>query len=175
MGWARPKKFRAGLDQARPSPAQARKIRAGLLALGPKIVICKFPNFVKIADEIRARKFDSRNDFFLYYIGPIELGRRWAGLFKFWPSPAGKSRPIPTPKQYLQDQIWNTSVMGQGFYTGTDSRRFVKKNLFSKLQRHIKRLTLYFKQSRNGFPIFSQNSYNSGFIHLYPSTATARV
>ncbi len=41
-----------------------------------------------------------------------------------------------------------------------------KKNLFSKLQKHIKRLTLYFKQARNGLPIFSQNSYNSGFIHL---------
>ncbi len=154
VGWARPKKFRAGLDQARPSPAQARKIRAGLLALGPKIVICKFPNFVKIADEIRARKFDSHNDFFLYYIGSIELGRRWAGLFKFWPSPAGKSRPMPTPKQYLRDQIWNTSAMGQGFYTATDSRRFVKKEPLLQTSKTHKKIDTVFQAIKKWFPNF---------------------
>ncbi len=70
--------FFVGPGWARPSPAQARKIRAGLSAHGPEILICnkktnKFGFFyafkenifhllnvpfnVKIDDEIKAKKF----------------------------------------------------------------------------------------------------------------------
>ncbi len=120
MGWARPKNFRVKLGWARPSPAQARKIRAGLSAHGPKILICSektniivffvlrkiffclikgFQIMSKLMMKLRQGNLTPLTISPFIILGPFGTAHKLGWAFQFWPSPAQarKSWPMRRP------------------------------------------------------------------------------
>ena len=109
--------FRVGLGWARPSPTQARKIRVGLLAYGPKILICNkktskigffyvseenifhlidiFQNMPKFMMKLRQGNLPPYIFFFFYIWASPWAGLGWAGFFNSGPAQPKTENPGP--------------------------------------------------------------------------------
>ena len=165
VGWARPKNFRA-----LPSPNQTRKIRVGLLAYGPKILICNkktskigsffvseenifhlieiFQNMPKLMMKLRPGNLPPNIFFLFLYVGqPMSWARlSWAFLILAQPSPSQK---IPAHAGLIENSWRHAHQTGNIVSTlgGTDGSRLCSMTCYL-LNRTDKALQLTLQGAR---------------------------